>query len=200
MKHLIYDQEFHSLATPDGRQLAIFCSDVTATEAESMVRSNQIQPPQDPPPPDHFLGSGVADSLPDKPSDLIQTALECLHVIESDDRIRIRMTSYHKGGLGGSTMGLAGAVMHFRLRADIRQDYTPNDYCASLKRKLRFLHIIATGRVHDALQAMHLEPPPSNKHRRQIHRRTHVPNYAIDREGFRRSLSDLARELKRHSL
>lgn len=96
--------------------------------------------------------------LPDKPSDLLRMALECLRSCESDLNYRVDMDETHSPGMfdgDPTTIDLAGAVMARKLGA------SPGDYCLPAEfgdddAKLDALRLFSYGEVGDALECMNI--------------------------------------------
>ena len=117
------------------------------TEAERYIKRDLAIPEDDLPPQLSSTGSGIADSLPKKPSELIDLALSCLLATEGEAHVKIRMSAHHKPRGNDLLVGLAGCVMRQQLRTDRMKTYGFTDFTPSLNRKLAFIQVITTGQT-----------------------------------------------------
>ena len=136
-------------------------------------------------------------ALPDRPSELIDIALEDLEAVEKDPKYRVNMSAWHRpdpfSGDGMCVVCLAGAVMARRTAKGLPRDFSfkPSDYGPRNFVRLHALNDLRTGDVEDALGALGLEKP------RGMRSWYSIPDYEVERPSkFKRAMRRLARRLE----
>jgi hypothetical protein len=136
------------------------------------------------------------NTLPDKPSDLLEVALRDLEAVEQDPKYRVRMDVWHEPAKhinDPCQVCLAGAVMAKSLETSNLVRRWPCDFSdKDTLRKLRALDDMRVGAVSEALERLDL--PPVSKYDFVAH------HYGANPEGFKRDLRNLVDKLRKDGL
>jgi hypothetical protein len=128
--------------------------------------------------------------LPDKPSELIRLAIGDLVKCESDDRYRIKMTSWHFPVKGFCEVCLAGSVMANTLGCDIDRLLDPDDFDEGLTSKLNSLDWFRIGNINEALLELNIPLPEG------LDDEWDVPSYSENPAAFKLEMLKLADDLQ----
>ena len=104
----------------------------------------------------------VQDTLPDKPSELLEVALADLEKVAKDSRFAINMSTWYTTSLSGQcVVCAAGAVMAKTLRVGALdgRDLGPSSFSGSLSEKLLAINCLREGCISAALYNLHLDRP-----------------------------------------
>lgn len=135
------------------------------------------------------------NGLPDKPSELIRVALRDLRRVEDNPNYKVDMMVWHcpDGNDGVCRVCLAGAVMA-GLGAPSDEPLSPYGFPAKTVQALCSLNRFRQGRIHHALNALHIQPddhtPPDRP----------VTPYEKSRGKFKAELTIIADELAKVGL
>lgn len=135
------------------------------------------------------------NDLPDKPSELIRVALRDLRRVEDNPNYKIDMMVWHcpDGNDGVCRVCLAGAVMA-GLGAPPDESLSPYGYPARTVQALCSLNRFRQGRIHHALNALHIQPDDHTPSDRP------VTPYETSPEDFQIELANIAKELAKVGL
>ena len=137
----------------------------------------------------------MTDKLPDKPSELLQLALDDLAKVERSLDYEVDMENWHTPPEGGVChVCMAGAVMAKTLKVDRFKGYTPHNFETGTRKKLRALDIFRTGNLIRALDVLEID------HSRFIALRIGVTDYHEDRTQFKEDMRDIIEALEREGL
>ena len=130
----------------------------------------------------------IQDTLPDKPSDLLELALKDLLKAEQDENLEIVMQYWHFPRKGKCLVCLAGACLHYEYGLSSNQTYTNLKISDSVIDKLLALNLLRRGEVRTAL--------------RYLDRNTKVSDiipaqYEKDRDLFIQQIEELVVELRK---
>lgn len=145
---------------------------------------------------------GFPDELPDKPSQLIRTALADLRFCEENkDKFVINMGSWFSRFIDSDDVSrchvcLAGATLAARgFDTDVACGAYPNWFSESLQNKLEALDLFRQGYVRSALSGLGIELPDG------VPRTIGMPLlYSSSRNVFHEALEDMANMLERYGL
>ena len=96
----------------------------------------------------------IQDTLPDKPSDLLELALKDLLKAEQDENLEIDMQYWHFPREGKCLVCLAGACLHYEYNLNPNQSFIRLEIPNSVNVKLSALNILRLGKVHTALRLL----------------------------------------------
>ena len=116
--------------------------------------------------------------LPDKPSELLQMALDDLLAIEKDPNYLIDMFTWHRKNYGRCWLCPAGAVMARRLGAKPDEDLNPANYDDDTERKLLAINLLRRGELEAVFYNLEKSKPPS------LPEHVSVSDYYQDHEQF----------------
>jgi hypothetical protein len=137
--------------------------------------------------------SQTALELPNKPSDLIEVALQDLERVEKDPRYVVDMYKWHSPN-GLCKVCLAGAVMS-RVVEPTKWTTPSELFDATTADKLKALDEFRTGSIRDALIAYFSFDIPDD-----IPKMVDVPLYKDDRDGFFEAMRGIVKLLRKYSL
>ena len=134
------------------------------------------------------------DTLPDKPSDLLELALYDLAKVERSRKYEVAMSGWHNLDQQRDVcqVCLAGAVMAKSLHFKRTQTSWENLSGTTVK-KFFTLDMLRTGKVANAIREMNLSP--ADWGREFSHYRL-IPSYDSDPAGFREALDKLVLDLR----
>lgn len=129
------------------------------------------------------------DTLPDKPSDLIELALRDLNAVAANPEYAVDMKEWHKLSPRDNIchVCLAGAVMARTLGFQRERIASWDGLNSTTGKKLRALDFFRSGMIRSGLKRMGITADiPS----------VDIPEYELDPEGFRNDLQEMANELR----
>ncbi len=139
--------------------------------------------------------------LPNKPSDLIEVAMNDLNSLERSRKYIINMHTWHSPeyGSGGKTgrcyICLAGSVMAKTLGADIEGDLGPCDFSTNIAKKLNALDEFRVGGVGTGLYAMDIFIDLES-----LKEEYDIPPYSENRTEFKLKMRKMIRDLRAEGL
>lgn len=95
--------------------------------------------------------------LPDKPSELIELALDDLAAVEADDRYKVDMDTWHNPRTGFCAVCFAGSVIAKTLNTNPRNFRAPRDYDEDTRDKLSALDEFRDGQISCGLSDMGID-------------------------------------------
>ena len=132
--------------------------------------------------------------LPNKPSKLIRLAIRDLRKVEEDPMYMVHMGAWHSPD-PQCRVCLAGSVMAKSLRAPPSTNTGPEDFDASVSKKLWALDYFRTGDVFGGLDKMEIKTD-WDRAASLLPMTMPVPGYRNDREEFINAMLNMANQLE----
>lgn len=136
------------------------------------------------------------NTLPDKPSDLIELAINDLEKIERSKQYTVNMEDWHTPiyqhqdynlQMNTCEVCLAGAVMAKTLKTPYGRGVSPANF-EGLEGKLHALNLFRTGLINEGLASMCLPKISGEPFK--------VPEYCLNPEGFKTKMRQIAENLR----
>ena len=130
--------------------------------------------------------------LPDRPSELLQLALNDLRTCEADPRYRIEMAVWHVMRGGTCYICLAGAVIANSLPEKYQEFVTPSSFDYEVEKKLRALNLFRVGYIGDAYFILKRKQPE------KLPSFVPVADYDVNPSQFYTDMESLVKLLQEH--
>ena len=130
-------------------------------------------------------------SLPDRPSELLQLALDDLRKCEADPRFVIDMRYWLVAKTNTCHVCLAGSVMAQSLGANVEFDCSPGSFDRDTLKKLMALNYFRQGCIQLGYESLGRKRPT------QVRRGWPAATY-FDKEQFQQDMESLVKHLQEH--